>query len=136
MKISARQYAQALYESTAGKSEAELKLVIDRLAELLLSRNELSKSKEIIKEFSKISDQQEGILRVDLRSFSALTDPAKKMLADYLLNILQKTGGQVEFEEKIQPELLGGFTAHCDSRLLDASLKTRLEDLKSHLSTI
>jgi F-type H+-transporting ATPase subunit delta len=43
------------------------------------------------------------------------------------------TGKTVEFEEKVNPELIAGARIMLGSRMLDGSLKARLEGIKRHL---
>ncbi|MEL6687153.1 MAG: F0F1 ATP synthase subunit delta [Pseudomonadota bacterium] len=46
-----------------------------------------------------------------------------------------ETGQAVEIETSIDPDLLGGFVVKLGSRLYDASLKTKLEDLRLALKS-
>lgn len=46
-----------------------------------------------------------------------------------------ETGKTVDIDVQIDPDLLGGFVVKLGSRLYDASLKTKLEDLRLALKT-
>ena len=64
---------------------------------------------------------------------------AKKLTAAQLTQLKSKlkseTGQAVDIEASVDPELLGGFVVKLGSRLYDASLKTKLEDLRLALKT-
>ncbi len=45
------------------------------------------------------------------------------------------TGRPVEIEAEVDPDLLGGFVVKLGSRLFDASLKTKLEDMRLALKS-
>lgn len=79
--------------------------------------------------------------RVALRrgSKTAKVTSASKLTAAQLTQFKNKlkaeTGSPVEIEADVDPELLGGFVVKLGSRLFDASLKTKLEDLRLALKT-
>lgn len=64
---------------------------------------------------------------------------ATKLTAAQLAQLKSKlnaeTGQTVDIEVSIDPDLLGGFVVKLGSRLYDASLKTKLEDLRLALKT-
>jgi F-type H+-transporting ATPase subunit delta len=64
---------------------------------------------------------------------------ASKLTAAQLTQLKSKlkaeTGQTVDIEASIDPDLLGGFVVKLGSRLYDASLKTKLEDLRLALKT-
>lgn len=73
-----------------------------------------------------------GILRGQLETAVELEPD----LQDEIRRTLSATlGGTLELSAKVRPELLGGFTVRADGRLLDASLKARLDALRRHLKT-
>lgn len=64
---------------------------------------------------------------------------ASKLTAAQLTQLKSKlkaeTGKTVDMEVSVDPDLLGGFIVKLGSRLYDASLKTKLEDLRLALKT-
>jgi F-type H+-transporting ATPase subunit delta len=46
------------------------------------------------------------------------------------------TGREPTLAARVDPELLGGFTARVGDQLLDLSLRTRLERLRRHLRAV
>lgn len=72
-------------------------------------------------------------------SQTAKVTSASKLTAAQLTQLKNKlkaeTGQPVDVEADVDPELLGGFVVKLGSRLYDASLKTKLEDLRLALKS-
>ena len=80
----------------------------------------------IIAEFEKYAKKKSGIIELEITS-------ARK-LSDTTLNHIKKIfGEQVESIEKIDGEILGGVKIKMEDKILDASLKTQLLNLKQNL---
>ncbi len=132
MKISALQYARSLYESIDGKSEMDVKLVLKNFVALLGSSRELNRATEIIKAFNELWNKEHGELAASLTSARELDEVSKEMVMNYLK---EKTGvSKIILNEEIDKKLIGGFVLRYNSRVVDASLKTSLEDLKNKIS--
>lgn len=86
----------------------------------------------IARDFLDRVERGRGILRGQLESAVEL-DP--QLLAEIRDTLSAELGGQLELSRKVRPELLGGFTVRADGRLLDASLKARLNALRRHLKS-
>ena len=133
MKISAQQYAQALFDSVALKSDKEVKVVLKSFVEILGRNRELNRAPEIIIAFTELWNKANGELSAQLVSARELGPTAKETVTDYLK---EKTGAKkVILEEEIDKKLIGGFVLRYDSKVVDASLKTSLEDLKNKISS-
>jgi len=71
-----------------------------------------------------------GIVIARVVSASALTTDAKKAL----ITNLSLSGNTIELIEKIDPSLLGGLRVKVGDQLIDASIRRKLNDLKSDIS--
>ena len=131
MKISAKQYAQALYESLEGKNRNEIKSVIVEFAKVLAADNGLSKTAEIVEKFNKIYNQEEGIVEAEISSAKKLQKNLLNELAGYIKKISQAK--KVEILETEDKNLLGGIVIKFGDKVLDGSLKTKLSLLKKEL---
>jgi F-type H+-transporting ATPase subunit delta len=60
----------------------------------------------------------------------AATPLSDRQLADLKAALAQSTKGEVNVRVKVDPDLLGGLTVKLGSRMIDASLRTRLNSLK------
>ena len=133
MKISAQQYAQSLYDSVAGKSDKDVLVVLKSFVEVLGNNRELNRAPEIIVAFTELWNKANGELSAQLISARELGPTAKETVTDYLK---AKTGAKkVILDEEIDKKLIGGFVLRYDSKVIDASLKTSLEDLKNKISS-
>lgn len=132
MKISAPQYAKSLYESIVGKSEKEMKISLKNFVALLGRNRELNKSEEIINAFAELWNKEHGELNAELTSARELKPATRQIALDYLK---EKTGAaKIILAENIDKKIIGGFVLRYDSKVVDGSLKTSLEDLKNKIS--
>ncbi len=79
---------------------------------------------------TKINDHQ-GVVTAEIISAKELNDHE---LASLKESLHQASGKKVRFEVKIDESLIGGISARLGSRLVDASIKTKLTNLKNALS--
>lgn len=82
----------------------------------------------IIDELVKISATEGDKELAEVRSAVPLTDDQKERLAAALK---QATGKSVELKVVIDPTVLGGLVAQVGDTVIDGSVKTRLEQLKT-----
>lgn len=134
MKIIPVQYARALYEAARGQNEAEIKVAAKRLVEMLTRHQALKKLPAIIAAFEDLWEREENEWRAELSSVNRFTDTEKEALSAYWSRHTGRAGARLEFVEKQDPGLLGGFRLQAGGRLLDASLQTAIADLKLRLN--
>jgi F-type H+-transporting ATPase subunit delta len=131
MKITAKQYAQSLYDSIVGKSEEEASAVLRSFVAVLGRNRVLNREKEIIAAFTEIWNSENGELAASISSAHELVENSRVVITDYLKN---RTGAKkVVLAESVDANLLGGFILKYESKVLDGSLKTNLEDLKASM---
>jgi len=132
MKISVQQYAKSLYDSVLEKSEKEIKAVLHNFVALLGRNRELNKVEEITRVFNELWNKEHGEINATLVSARELGTTARETVTSYLK---EKTSAKkINLKEEIDKKLLGGFVLKYDSKVLDGSLKTSLENLKNNIS--
>ena len=131
MKISAKQYAQCLYDLTADQDEASAKKAIAGLAVLLKKNRDLDRLPEISAAFTDLWNQEHGLLPAELATARPLAPEAKNIILDYLKN--KTKAKEILLTESIDPQLLGGFVLKYGSRIIDGSLRSSLSDLSHNL---
>ena len=106
----------------------------DKLAELTTHLIEIIVRKhrerylyDIAVRFGELYDKTHNITRGVLTSAAPLSDEQRKTIKDLVEKQLQTT---FKMEEKIDPELIGGFTLKVGDLLFDGSTYARLRDLK------
>lgn len=131
MKISARQYAQGLYDSVLDKSEKEVKAVLKSFVAVLARNLDLNKADEISDFFQAIWEKEHGEVRAELISARELGPTARETVLGYLK---EKTSAQkISLTTELDEKLIGGFVLKYNSKVLDGSLKTSLEELKTEI---
>lgn len=131
MKISAKQYARALYELTAGKKTGEVKAVIEKMAGIIYKNGDASKFRDIAGNFRRIFNKNENMVEAEITSSSALSKDSLNSLVGYI----KKAAGaeKLETAETIDKEIMGGVILRYGDKVMDASIKRKIEELKNNL---
>lgn len=86
---------------------------------------------QILIEFIRQLDEQEGIVAVQVKSAVALSDEQKKAISQKISNY---TKSRVRLETTIDPILKGGFVVKLGDTTFDGSLSTQLMRLREQLA--
>ncbi|MDR6284742.1 F-type H+-transporting ATPase subunit delta [Methylopila jiangsuensis] len=81
----------------------------------------------IIKAFRALVAAHNGVVAAEVTVAEPLTDARREALSQALAGI---TGKTVDFDVKVDPQILGGLIVRLGSRMVDASLKTKLNAIK------
>jgi F-type H+-transporting ATPase subunit delta len=81
----------------------------------------------MIREFRRLASERRGEQAAEVISAKALNNDQKAALADALKKAV---GSDVAVDEKVDPELLGGLIVRIGSRMVDGSLKTKLQQMR------
>ena len=131
MKITPKQYVEALLETVKGKNEKEIKKIISDLVHVLAANNDLGKAELIISELNKIWNKTEGILEVEIKSANELEKDTVKMVSEYLE---KKTGSKkIVISQEIDKDLLGGVLISFEDKIIDNSLRNQLYNFKNKI---
>ncbi|MDX1943221.1 MAG: ATP synthase F1 subunit delta [Saprospiraceae bacterium] len=84
---------------------------------------------EIANEFIHEYKKYKHITTVRLTTATPLSEAAVKLIHDKL-EASKETDSQVQMETVVDEHLIGGFTLEFDGKVYDASVKSKLEDLK------
>lgn len=129
MKITPKQYAVSLYESTKGVDKLKSEQRVGSFVEILKKNNDLSLAAKIIEQYYKHYRKEKNISKIEIASND-------KLSSETLNKIIQKFNKQIEIEEKIDKSLIGGVVIKIDGNILiDGSVKRKLEDLRAVLSS-
>lgn len=131
MEISPKQYGEVLYQSVQSKKDSQIKGVLDNFAKLLIDNNDISKIDRIIGRFEKIWNKEEGIIDAEVVSARELDKTIVKLLNGHIAEL--SGARKVLLKQKINKNVLGGVVIKYGDRVLDASLKTQLKELKENL---
>lgn len=131
MKISAKQYAEALYDLAQNKSEQDLEAVFKGFLAALISNNDLAKAPIVLAEFSNLWDNKKGIILAEVISSEALSQEIFIKVKDFIINLTKAK--EVKIANQVDPNILGGIIIKYKDKILDGSLKTGLLGLKQEI---
>lgn len=131
MKVTPKQYAESLFASLNGKSDKEAKQVLDKFVAVLVSNNHLSQIDKILESFGTIWNRENGLIEAEIKTANKLDKDVIKILQDYVGKLAGVS--DIKTTEIIDKSLLGGFVVKYEGKLIDNSLKTKLQALKNNL---
>ena len=101
------------------------------LARLLIESGRINEAAEIEKEFERMADEAAGRVRATVTTAVELDPPDRDRVERELSKRLQK---EVRLSVVVDPRILGGMKLQYGDRLVDASVATRLEQLRRRLA--
>lgn len=117
-------------ETALGGRASEL---VHRFLELVLSLGRAESLPDIIAAYGEAVDADQGLVRATVRSARPLPEAALVRLRAALM---KREGRMVELTAEVDPALLGGLQVRLDHRVIDASVRRRVADLKQSLMTV
>jgi F-type H+-transporting ATPase subunit delta len=99
---------------------------------LLIRRRRIEQLPRVVAEFVRLDERRQGITHATATSAAPLTDLEVKALT---ARLEQMTGGRVALETHVDEGLLGGLIVRVGDRLIDGSVRGRLERLRNQLAS-
>ncbi len=131
MKISAKQYAQVLLEVVTEKKGEKLEEVIVKFVKTLKENNHLAQKEKIIYYFNKLYNKKNNIIEARVITKNPLSEKLLKETEKYL-SVIDDTK-TLELETEESKDIIGGVVVKYGDKILDNSLKIRLNQLKTSL---
>lgn len=103
---------------------------VTNLVRLLARRGRTELLPEISREFHRVFNEQRGIVEAVVTSAKPLGSEDRDAVRKTVEKI---TGSKVELNAQVDESLIGGLTVRIGDRLLDASIRGRLERLRHEL---
>ena len=97
---------------------------------LLLRRGRIEEASRVAAEFRRLDDDRQGITHATATSATELTPDEIRQLTSRLE---ESTGGRIALDVEVDPSLLGGIVVRVGDRLIDGSVRGRLERLRNQL---
>jgi F-type H+-transporting ATPase subunit delta len=118
--------AASLLEQRAGPEGVNL-------AKLVVGANRVRDLDAIIEEYGRLADEAAGRVRATATTAVPL-DPVE---TDELVSSLsRKLGREVRLESRVDPAIVGGLVLRIGDRVIDASVATRLQQLRRQLAGV
>ena len=127
-KFTPKDYAQALYDSLHETNPKDHDVVLDNFVKILSQAGDLGKYEAIEKEFKLLEMKQQGIseAKVTVARDVEINSGLMKSLNEII-------GNKVEIKKQVDAGIVGGVVVRVDDTLIDASIKTQLENLNQEL---
>jgi F-type H+-transporting ATPase subunit delta len=116
----------ALHRAVEGADPAFMNFL-----EALIERHRTPAIYRIRTEFEVLYDKTNKLLPVQLTSAVELDSELVESLGR---RIGEQTGNEIQLSSKVDPEILGGIVLRVGNFILDASIKTRLEQLRREVA--
>lgn len=104
--------------------------LVFKIMYMLSARARLSIMGDLVKEFFLCVDADSGVLAGELQSAVELSIDELDGLS---AAIAKRAGKKIRFEQKVDPNLLGGFVAKVGGKTYDSSLRTQLYRIRDEL---
>jgi F-type H+-transporting ATPase subunit delta len=114
-------------------SPQEKEKALKELLPRLLSREREEMIISIVPEYQHLLDEEKDVEPVEVTLASAITPALESELKQRLAQVI---GKKVRLEIKIDPKILGGMVLRWEDRVVDASVKKKLELIGDHLKTV
>lgn len=129
MKLTAQQYAEALFLALRESADKDHDLVLDKFVKILAQNGDLDRLEGIAAEFEKLSLTKQGISQAQV-----ITGQDIKLDSELVESLNLAAGKKLKLKTFVDPSLIGGLILRAGDELLDASLKGKLNQLQSELS--
>lgn len=102
--------------------------VAAKFIKLVAAKRRLFAIREMIVDYNKLYDSYRGVARAEVTSAAALSNEHVAALKEALKAV---TGGKnVEISVNVDPSIIGGLVVRLGSRMVDGSLKTKLNAIR------
>lgn len=100
------------------------------LIQLMIRRGRIHELPRLAAEFQRLDNARQGITLATATSAAPLTNDEVQALTR---RMEQFAGGRIELDVQVDPSLLGGVVVRVGDRLIDGSVRGRLERLRNQL---
>jgi F-type H+-transporting ATPase subunit delta len=131
MRVSAKQYAQTLYDLTDGKAKPEIEKLVADFVRNIYKNKKLKLAEKIIENFGKIYNEKNNIVEAEVVTAEKISALAEKKVKEY---IEKKYGAkEVVLKNIIDKNIKGGIIVRVRDEIMDGSVKGKLEELRKIL---
>jgi F-type H+-transporting ATPase subunit delta len=132
MKVKIQEYAQLLYNLLINTEDKKIGQLFYGFLCLVESNGDLPKIEKIIMAFEEYYQKKEGLVVAEVTTARKIDEEMEKMIKDYIKKIKPATK-KIELKERVDSTELGGVRFMIDDRLVDATIKKQLINLKNSL---
>jgi F-type H+-transporting ATPase subunit delta len=125
------------YFSTEEKRDGLRRVVVDadetvvNFLELLIEKHRMPVLFRIRRVYDRLWERENQVLPVEITSAVELDEETVKGIGE---RIGERTGQHVELTARVEPDILGGIVLRVGNQILDASIRNRLERLRTQVA--
>lgn len=108
--------------------------VAANFVKLVATKRRLFALPAIIEAYGKLHDAAKGVVRADVTVAAPLAAHHESALRAALAGVT--SGKTIDLEVKVDPAIIGGLVVKIGSRMLDASLKTKLNSIRTRMKEV
>jgi F-type H+-transporting ATPase subunit delta len=112
-------------------AKAEIGGIAAKFIKLVATKRRLFAIFDMIRDFNSLNDARKGVTRAEVTAAEALKPKHVEALRTALADI--SGGGEVEIAVKVDPAIIGGLIVKLGSRMVDSSLKTKLNSIRARM---
>ena len=132
-KISIKNLARAIFESTVGKEGNDMEALTTASALFIKNNNLLWKKEEILLALENIINKENSTIKIKVSTTSKLPEETKNEIENFIKERYKVQ--KVIMENKEDQKLLGGIKIQIGDEIIDATLSNKLNQLQSYLTT-
>jgi F-type H+-transporting ATPase subunit delta len=110
---------------------AEIDGIAAKFIKLVAAKRRLFAIFDMIRDFNLLNDARKGVARANVTVVQPLKAEHAIALRSALIDI--SGGGDVSVSVKVDPSIIGGLIVQLGSRMVDSSLKTKLNSIRSRM---
>ncbi len=130
MRLSASQYAQALYDALNESDSKSHDLIMDRFVKILAQNGDLNLQQKIEEEYLRIERKSRGIKEAEVTVARDI-----EINSSLIHNLNEIMGNKVEIKKRVDEGIVGGIVVRVEDTLIDASIKMQLNKLNQNLKS-
>jgi F-type H+-transporting ATPase subunit delta len=111
-------------------ARAEIGGIAAQFVKLVAAKRRLFAIFDMIRDFNLLNDARKGVTRADVTVAETLKPEHVEALRNALTDI---SGGEVDIAVKVDPAIIGGLIVKLGSRMVDSSLKTKLNSIRARM---
>ena len=101
---------------------------------LVATKRRLFAVLDMIRDYRRLNDSEKGIARAEVTVAEPLKDAHLLALKDALAQV--SGGRSIELAVKIDPAIIGGLVVKLGSRMVDGSLRTKLNSIRTRMKEV
>lgn len=115
-------------------AKAEISGLVVNFIRLVAAKRRLFALPDMMSAYQRLHDAALGVVRAEVTVAAPLADRHEKTLREALAGV---TGGKtVDLNVKVDPSIIGGIVVKLGSRMVDASLKTKLNAIRTRMKEV